>query len=150
MNLKSDSEGGRRSRRPSGPFVDPDPCAGNVPSPSIEGGHPGAPTGWSFLLRRRRALERVAPRKGTSLGVNMGRGALQEMDGLRRHPSPPKGTSAGLKVLGVPVGRPGEVAMHEKLWSKRVAELQGACDTLSGVPDPQLHHCLLRQCLAAA
>ena len=57
---------------------------------------------------------------------------------------------SGLKVLGLPVGRPGEFDVHESLWAKRIAELETACDALSRVPDPQIQHCLLRQCLDAA
>ena len=40
--------------------------------------------------------------------------------------------------------------MHEAVWLKKVADLRKACTELIGVPDPQIQHCLLRQCLDAA
>ena len=55
-----------------------------------------------------------------------------------------------LKMLGVPIGRSGEHGFHEALWKKKVTELEVACTELLGVPDPQIQHCLLRQCLDAA
>ena len=78
------------------------------------------------------------------------RGNFPDADPLGGIPCEGYAVGTGLKVLGVPVGRPGETATHERLWAKRVQDLQGACDTLASVPDPQLQHCLLRQCLDAA
>ena len=69
---------------------------------------------------------------------------------LRGIPVTPYDLYSGLKVFGVPVGRPGERGIHEAIWLKKVAELRKACTDLIGVPDPQIQHCLLRQCLDAA
>ena len=52
-------------------------------------------------------------------------------------------------MLGVPVGRPGENTFQDKVVEAKVAALEKACSAITGVPDPQLQHCLLRQCLDA-
>ena len=69
---------------------------------------------------------------------------------LREIPVTPYEAGSGLKVLGVPIGKPGETAFQDKLLQGRVDDLQKTCDHLSLVPDPQIQHVLLRQCLDAA
>ena len=55
----------------------------------------------------------------------------------------------GVKMLGVPVGRPGETTYQDKQLETKIVALEKACHAITGVPDPQLQHCLLRQCLDA-
>ena len=69
---------------------------------------------------------------------------------LRHVPVTSYTPDSGLKVLGVPIGRPGEHGFQASTWDRCVARLEDACTQLTGVPDPQVQHTLLRQCLDAA
>ena len=68
---------------------------------------------------------------------------------LRDIPVTPYIAGSGIKLLGIPVGRPGETAFQDDQLAQRVTALATSCDALGALPDPQLQHCLLRQCLDA-
>ena len=57
---------------------------------------------------------------------------------------------SGVKMVGVPVGRTGETVFQDAILGKRIQALEASCGALAALPDPQLQHCLLRQCLDAA
>ena len=76
--------------------------------------------------------------------------SLEEDHPLRAVPVTPFTEGSGVKMVGVPVGRHGETAYQDGLLAKRVQALEVACGALGSLPDPQLQHCLLRQCLDAA
>ena len=44
---------------------------------------------------------------------------------------------SGLKVLGIPIGRPGELGFQDTLLQKKIASLEKACEELAGIPDPR-------------
>ena len=98
--------------------------------------------------------------QGIQLTVNLSKCALwgpgtnditmfSEDSPLRKVPITAYQAGSGLKVLGIPIGRPGETSFQDALLTKKVSALEDACFQLCGVPDPQLQHCLLRQCLDA-
>ena len=76
--------------------------------------------------------------------------ALPENHPLRQIPITKWTEGSGLRILGVPIGHSHEVSFQKDLWQATVNKLALACDKLGRVPDPQVQHCLLRQCLDAA
>ena len=76
-------------------------------------------------------------------------GALPEEHPLRAVPVTPFSNGSGVKMVGVPVGKLGETTFQDACLAKRVVQLESACGKLGALPDPQLQHCLLRQCLDA-
>ena len=64
-----------------------------------------------------------------------------------RHVASPRfDAGEGITVLGIPVDPPGISAGSKAAFSNSIQALRRVCDTIRTIHDPQVAHCLLRQC----